>query len=297
MRAIQQVLPEAMPGHETFHPYPHDMKKARELIAAADPSERKVTVWTNDYGPNKEAGEYYEGVLRELGFEPTLKVMRRGELHDDHRQRIDPEPRHRLGQLVPRLPAPERLLRAAALRQGIAADRRAPTTRASPTRRSTARSRSSNRETLGPETGSRLRAARPRGDEAGALGPLRLADPEHLRLQRDRPRKARGQPGLRPGPGELRTAVGGGGAPEDGKGTRPSRRRPWQAVAAAEMAEVTGTAEGPGERRESSSRKPHGGSDSVTKRSGTSPRRARGVTNSTIPSHRPMRGRPWYRMG
>ncbi|HVV90646.1 MAG TPA: ABC transporter substrate-binding protein [Solirubrobacterales bacterium] len=75
LRATQQVLPVAMPGHRTFRPYPHDMAKARELIAAADPRERKVTVWTDDYGPNRQAGEYYEGVLRELGFQPTLKIV------------------------------------------------------------------------------------------------------------------------------------------------------------------------------------------------------------------------------
>jgi peptide/nickel transport system substrate-binding protein len=75
MQPTQQVLPAAMPGHRTIHPYPHDMKKARELIAAADPTERKVTVFGNDYGPNKQAAEYYEGVLRELGFQPTLKLV------------------------------------------------------------------------------------------------------------------------------------------------------------------------------------------------------------------------------
>jgi peptide/nickel transport system substrate-binding protein len=51
------------------------MAKAKELIAEADPKVRKITVWTDDYPSNKQAGEYYEGVLRELGFEPTLKVM------------------------------------------------------------------------------------------------------------------------------------------------------------------------------------------------------------------------------
>jgi peptide/nickel transport system substrate-binding protein len=75
MSAIQQVLPVAMPGHRDFRLYPHDMAKARRLIAAAHPSVRKVTVWTDDYGPNKQAGEYYEGVLRSLGFQPTLKVI------------------------------------------------------------------------------------------------------------------------------------------------------------------------------------------------------------------------------
>jgi peptide/nickel transport system substrate-binding protein len=75
LHGTQQVLPEAMPGHRTFQLYPHNMKKARELMAEADPSERKVTVWTDDYAPNKQAGEYYEGVLSELGFQTTLNVI------------------------------------------------------------------------------------------------------------------------------------------------------------------------------------------------------------------------------
>jgi peptide/nickel transport system substrate-binding protein len=75
LRAVQQVLPPEMPGHVPYRPYPHDMAKARELMAAADLKSRKVTVWTDDYGPNKQAGEYYEGVLRELGLKPTLKVI------------------------------------------------------------------------------------------------------------------------------------------------------------------------------------------------------------------------------
>jgi peptide/nickel transport system substrate-binding protein len=75
MEPTQQILPEAMPGHVTYKPYPHDMKKAKELIAEADPSERDVTVFGNSYGPNKQAAEYYEGVLRELGFKTTLKLV------------------------------------------------------------------------------------------------------------------------------------------------------------------------------------------------------------------------------
>jgi peptide/nickel transport system substrate-binding protein len=75
LRATQQVLPAAMPGHRTIHPYPYNMKKARELIAAADPKVRDVTVWSYDIEPNKQAAEYYEGVLRELGFHPTLKTV------------------------------------------------------------------------------------------------------------------------------------------------------------------------------------------------------------------------------
>ncbi|MBS1844881.1 MAG: ABC transporter substrate-binding protein [Actinobacteria bacterium] len=75
LKGVQQVLPEAMPGHKTFELYPHNLQKAREMIAAADPAERKVTVWTNDYPANRQAGEYYEDVLRKIGLQPTLKVI------------------------------------------------------------------------------------------------------------------------------------------------------------------------------------------------------------------------------
>lgn len=75
LKGVQQVLPEAMPGHKTFELYPHNLQKAREMIAAADPAERNVTVWTNDYPANRQAGEYYEDVLRKIGLRPTLKVI------------------------------------------------------------------------------------------------------------------------------------------------------------------------------------------------------------------------------
>ena len=75
LKATQQILPPGMPAYKKFTPYPHDMAKAKEMIAAADPSDREITVWTDDYGQNKEAGEYYDGVLSELGFKTTLKVI------------------------------------------------------------------------------------------------------------------------------------------------------------------------------------------------------------------------------
>jgi peptide/nickel transport system substrate-binding protein len=75
LQAHHQILPPGMPGYEKYVPYPHDLAKARELIARADPSDRDVTVWTNDSAPNTEAGEYYEDVLRQLGFRTKLKAV------------------------------------------------------------------------------------------------------------------------------------------------------------------------------------------------------------------------------
>jgi peptide/nickel transport system substrate-binding protein len=71
----QQILPPGMPGYEKFEPYPPDLAKAKELIREAAPADREITVWTDTESPNDEAGEYYEDVLRQIGFEPKLKIV------------------------------------------------------------------------------------------------------------------------------------------------------------------------------------------------------------------------------
>jgi peptide/nickel transport system substrate-binding protein len=75
VKRTQQVLPTQMPGYRHFALYPHDLAKAKELVARAHPSQRHVTVWTNNIPPNNEAGEYFEEVLEELGFKTTLKEV------------------------------------------------------------------------------------------------------------------------------------------------------------------------------------------------------------------------------
>jgi len=75
LTASHQILPEGMPGHKTFDLYPHDMAKAKKLFAEADPSDRKITVWTINESPNDKAGAYYAGVLGELGFGVKLKTI------------------------------------------------------------------------------------------------------------------------------------------------------------------------------------------------------------------------------
>jgi peptide/nickel transport system substrate-binding protein len=75
LEAGQQILPPGMPGHEEFELYPHDMAKAKEMLKEANPSDLAITVWTDAESPNNEAGEYYEGVLDEMGFDTTLKIL------------------------------------------------------------------------------------------------------------------------------------------------------------------------------------------------------------------------------
>jgi len=75
----QQILPPGIPGYRQFELYPHNMAKARQLIAEADPSDRNITVWTDNEAPNDEAGVYYRNVLRELGFNAHLRVRNAGD--------------------------------------------------------------------------------------------------------------------------------------------------------------------------------------------------------------------------
>jgi len=75
LTASHQILPEGMPGHEPFDLYPHDMAKAKAMLEEADPSDRDITVWTDDESPNNEAGAYFNDVLNKMGFNATLKTL------------------------------------------------------------------------------------------------------------------------------------------------------------------------------------------------------------------------------
>ncbi len=75
IKPTQQVLPSQMPGYEKFVLYPHNLAKAKQLIARAHPADRRVTLWTNNLPPNNEAGEYFQQVLEELGFSAKLKKI------------------------------------------------------------------------------------------------------------------------------------------------------------------------------------------------------------------------------
>ncbi len=71
----QQILPPGMPGYKKFELYPHNMAKAKALFEEANPSDRNITVWTDNLSPNDEAGAYYQDVLKKLGFNAKLKVL------------------------------------------------------------------------------------------------------------------------------------------------------------------------------------------------------------------------------
>jgi peptide/nickel transport system substrate-binding protein len=75
LKGLQQILPPGMPGYKKLQLYPHDLKKAKELIAEANPSDREITVWTDTESASRDAATYYQGALEEIGFKVTLKEL------------------------------------------------------------------------------------------------------------------------------------------------------------------------------------------------------------------------------
>lgn len=75
LKGVRQILPPGMPGHEEFDLYPYDLAKAKQMIKEANPSDMDITVWGDTESPNDEAAEYLDGVLQELGFNTTLKIL------------------------------------------------------------------------------------------------------------------------------------------------------------------------------------------------------------------------------
>jgi peptide/nickel transport system substrate-binding protein len=71
----QQILPPGMPGYKKFELFPHNVKKAKELVAESGVKDKEITVWTDSESPNNDAGTYYQGVLEELGFNVELKII------------------------------------------------------------------------------------------------------------------------------------------------------------------------------------------------------------------------------
>jgi peptide/nickel transport system substrate-binding protein len=75
MKGLQQILPPGMPGYQKLDLYPYSLEKAKELIAEANPTDREITVWSDNESPTKEVATYYQGVLEEIGFKVELKIL------------------------------------------------------------------------------------------------------------------------------------------------------------------------------------------------------------------------------
>ncbi len=71
----QQILPPGFPGYKQYELYPHDLQKAKDLVAKSGVKDKDVTVWTDDESPNDDAGTYLQDILNQIGFNAKLKIL------------------------------------------------------------------------------------------------------------------------------------------------------------------------------------------------------------------------------
>ncbi len=110
LAATHQILPEGMPGHKPFDLYPHDMAKAKELLARSQPLGPQHHRLDRQRKPQQRSGRILRRRAQRTRLQRQAEDDQRRQLLRDHRQRNDARPRHRLARLLRGLSAPERLL-------------------------------------------------------------------------------------------------------------------------------------------------------------------------------------------
>jgi peptide/nickel transport system substrate-binding protein len=74
-RPTQNVLPPTYPSYRKLNLYPHNVKKARQLIQQAGAKGAKVTVWTREVSDALTAAQYYVSVLNSIGLDAKLTTL------------------------------------------------------------------------------------------------------------------------------------------------------------------------------------------------------------------------------
>jgi peptide/nickel transport system substrate-binding protein len=76
------LVPTGIPGHAQLDPCPFgdpngpgDLKRAQQLVKEAGAEGEKVTVYANNDSTRPEIGEYYTGLLNDIGLDADLRVI------------------------------------------------------------------------------------------------------------------------------------------------------------------------------------------------------------------------------
>ncbi len=70
-----QIVPPGLPGYVAYCPYPHDLTRARALVAASGTAGQRVTIVTDDSPTQRAMGTYVLDVLADLGYVPALRTL------------------------------------------------------------------------------------------------------------------------------------------------------------------------------------------------------------------------------
>jgi peptide/nickel transport system substrate-binding protein len=71
----ENILPPTYPQYKKHTLYPYNLKKAKQLIAAAGVKGMSLTVWNHDRGQDPKATAYLTDVLNSLGFKAKEKII------------------------------------------------------------------------------------------------------------------------------------------------------------------------------------------------------------------------------
>lgn len=82
LKPVCSLVPEGVPGHAELDPCPYgdpdgpgDTAKAKQLVEEAGATGEKVTVYVNNDSNRQEIGEYYTGLLNDIGLDAELRVV------------------------------------------------------------------------------------------------------------------------------------------------------------------------------------------------------------------------------
>jgi peptide/nickel transport system substrate-binding protein len=75
VRPTENVLPPGYPQYRRLWPYPHDLRRARQLVEAAGARGTHVSVWTASVPEMERAAVYLVEVLNEIGLRASLKAV------------------------------------------------------------------------------------------------------------------------------------------------------------------------------------------------------------------------------
>jgi len=82
LKGACSLVPEGIPGRAELDPCPYgdpdgpgDTAKAKQMVEEARATGEKVTVYTNNDSNRQEIGEYYTGLLNDIGLDAELRVV------------------------------------------------------------------------------------------------------------------------------------------------------------------------------------------------------------------------------
>jgi peptide/nickel transport system substrate-binding protein len=73
--ATENILPPGYPSYKQHKLYPHNLVKAKRLVAASGERGKPVTVWNHDVPGDLPFTEYLVNVLNKLGFKAHQRVV------------------------------------------------------------------------------------------------------------------------------------------------------------------------------------------------------------------------------